>query len=131
MTVGGTRFSFSSSQKLTRRPEYLACYNRGQRYFTKHFILFALPRQNDGLGPRLGTAVSKKVGKAVRRNRIKRLIRECFRKNRQAVPGDIDLVVVPKKKIPAKRLSYQQVEDDIVPMLRKISGEHTAVSDLR
>lgn len=128
MTEGGARFSFPSSQKLTKRTEYLACYNRGQRYFTTYFILFILPRPYDGLGPRLGTAVSKKVGKAVRRNRIKRLIKECFRRNRETIPLDVDLVVVPKKRIPTKTLTYQQVKDDLVPRLCKISREHPATS---
>jgi ribonuclease P protein component len=68
------------------------------------------------------------MGKAVRRNRIKRLIKECFRRNREALSQDVDLVVVPKKRIPTKTLTYQQVEDDLVPRLCRISRELPAVS---
>ncbi len=50
--------------------------------------------------PRLGLSVSRKVGKAVVRNRWKRLIREAFRLTRAKLPQGVDLVVIPRAEAP-------------------------------
>jgi len=49
--------------------------------------------------PRLGLSVSRKIGKAVVRNRWKRLVREAFRLSREQLPAGIDLVVVPRQDV--------------------------------
>jgi ribonuclease P protein component len=76
---------------VRRRPEYLEIQNRGRRATSAHLLLFALP----GSG-RLGVTVSRKVGGAVQRNRVKRWIRECFRRTRAHFPASLDLVVVAR-----------------------------------
>lgn len=48
-------------------------------------------------GPRLGVTVTRKVGKAVKRNRIKRLVREAYRRERASLPVGIDMVWVAKR----------------------------------
>jgi len=53
--------------------------------------LFAIPNENEGC--RLGITVTRKSGRAVRRNRIKRVFREIFRRNQARMPENIDLVV--------------------------------------
>jgi ribonuclease P protein component len=55
-----------------------------------------LVARGDGAGPRLGVVVTKKVGNAVARNRIKRVCRECFRLWPDLVPSGIDLVVIAR-----------------------------------
>ena len=77
--------------RVRRRPEYLEIQNRGRRVGGAHLLLFALP----GKG-RLGITVSRKVGCAVERNRVKRWIRECFRRTREKFPASLDLVVVAR-----------------------------------
>ncbi len=63
---------------------------------------------------RLGIAVSKKVGKAVARNRMKRVVREVFRKNRASFPRACDIVVIPKKKAASHRhFSYRNLLGEI------------------
>lgn len=63
------------------------------RVRTKHFVLLVAPQEEDPIAPRLGLVVSKKSGNSVRRNRIKRLVRECFRTG-DWFPDGIDLVVI-------------------------------------
>jgi ribonuclease P protein component len=65
-------------------------------------------------GPRLGLVVTRRLGKAVRRNRVKRLLREFFRRQKKAMPPQ-DLIIMAKKG--ANILSYQQVEAELGRLL--------------
>lgn len=67
----------------------------GRKLHTRSLLI--LVKQNRLGRTRLGIAVSKKYGNSVQRNRIKRLIRELFRRNHQLFPKCSDLVVVPKR----------------------------------
>ena len=97
--------AFRPNEKIRKRPEYLSIYQHGTRIQARHFTIVA---QKNELGyGRLGITVSKKVGDAVRRNRIKRLIREFFRLNKTRLVASRDIVVIGKKGMP--RLSYQEV----------------------
>jgi len=69
----------------------------GQRVSTPHFVLLVAAKQPDPVGPaRLGIVVTRKVGNAVQRNRIKRVCRECFRMFVGLVPEGIELVVIAR-----------------------------------
>src|SRR5438552_330969 len=96
MQVQGRRSeSFRPSERLRKRSEFLRVQRQGRKLGTPNFLLFLL----DGPGERarLGVTVSKKVGGAVQRNRIKRLVREVFRRNSSLFPAGKDLVVVAKR----------------------------------
>ncbi len=64
-------------------------------------------------------AVTKKVGNAVMRNRLKRLLREFSRRNQQSLPKNADIVITPKKHIKIAELNYQKVEDELLGLLKK------------
>ena len=102
---------------MTRRAEYAACYSKGMRLQTKHFVVFALPVAS-GKG-RLGLAVTKKSGTAVQRNRIKRVLRSFFRLHQQKLPA-MDIVVTPKKFLKADDLNMFLAESDLLPLLAKL-----------
>src|SRR5437764_13610453 len=96
MEVEGRRSeSFRPSERLRKRSEFLRVQRQGRKLGTPHFLLFLLP--GPGERPRLGITVSKKVGGAVERNRIKRLVREVFRRNQSVFPAGKDLVVVARR----------------------------------
>ena len=69
--------------------------NNGKRHFSDFFIV--ITRNNHLSRSRLGITVSKRVGKAVTRNRIKRIIREYFRLNRQFLPGRLDINIIARQ----------------------------------
>jgi len=119
------RLTFPPERRLRKRPQYLACYQRGRRYFLKRFIVYVLPRGKDGAGCRLGTAVSKKTGNAVERNRVKRLLREFFRLHHQSWCLDCDIVVVAKRSIVPGELTLQLVTDELTPLIKRLEREDT------
>jgi ribonuclease P protein component len=69
---------------------------------------------------RLGLAVSRKLGGAVRRNRIKRLVREFFRLHGPEMTLPLDVVVVPKRHVDARSLDLDVVAADLGPLLARI-----------
>jgi ribonuclease P protein component len=92
---GVPRFSFGKERRIRRRSDFLRVQAIGQRTSTPHFVLLVAPREPAACS-RVGFVVTKKVGNAVQRNRIKRVCRECFRMWPDLVPDGIDLVVIAR-----------------------------------
>ena len=89
----------SKEQRIRRRSEYQRIQSQGRRLLTPHFVFILAPRPSGALpeaGPRLGIAVSRKIGNAVVRNRVKRLIREAFRATHVQFGDRIDVVVIAR-----------------------------------
>ncbi|MBU0734211.1 MAG: ribonuclease P protein component [Pseudomonadota bacterium] len=88
-------FSFPKKRRLLNRTDFVNLNRSGKRHHTRHFVVIT---KRNGLGiTRLGVTVSKKSGNAVKRNRVKRLIREFFRLNYSKIPQGYDIVVAAKK----------------------------------
>lgn len=112
----GSPQGYPREARIRRRAEFAACYERGQRLHTTHFLLFLLP---GGEGrARTGMAVSRKVGNAVTRNRVKRLLREFFRLHARLVPKG-DMVVVAKRQAGEAGLDFARVCGELVPLLER------------
>jgi len=116
---------FSRERRLTDRPDFLHCYDAGRRFFSSCFVLFAAQREDRLLPWRLGLAVSKKTGCAVWRNRVRRLIRECFRLAAAQVPDGYDYVVTQKRGIDPRVLDFSRVSADVLPLLGKLRRSRT------
>ena len=90
---------FSSNNKLNTQAQFKQVFNAGKKYTTQDFLI--LVTSNLRTKPRLGLAVSKKhICLATRRNRVKRIIRETFRRHINSLPG-LDIVVLVNKRINA------------------------------
>ncbi len=85
-------FTFRKQERILKRSEFIDLYLHGQRYSTENFVVII--RKNGGNISRLGISVSKKVGNSVKRNRVKRMIREFFRHNKQDIPKGYDILIV-------------------------------------
>jgi ribonuclease P protein component len=72
--------------------------------------------------PRLGLVVTRRLGKAVQRHRVKRLLREFFRRHKTGLPA-VDLVIMAKKG--AAALGYHQVEEELGRLLLSRAGKRT------
>ncbi|NIO11678.1 MAG: ribonuclease P protein component [Deltaproteobacteria bacterium] len=103
------REKFPKKAHLTRRSEFLSLSRGGKKVYTPHFILIS--RANQREVHRLGITVSAKIGGAVVRNRIKRVLREYFRKNQNSVASHRDLLIIARKG--AADLTHDQVVKEI------------------
>ena len=112
-------------KKLKKRWEFQRAYQKGSKYWNRYFVIYVLHTHFDNL--RLGITVSKKVGKSVQRNRVKRLIRESFRQLRPRIKAEYDIVVVGRAE--ACRLTCQQAQDGLFHLFRKASVLKNPASD--
>ena len=86
-----TAFSFGKQERLRKRRESLEVYEKGKKVRTKYFFLFRL---RNGLDRnRLGLTVSRKIGKTILRNKLKRQLREIYRRHCKGVVPTYDLIV--------------------------------------
>ena len=108
--------TFPKSARVRTRSEFLALGRSGRRMPTRHFLLLHAPSAS---GPtRLGITVTRKVGGAVVRNRIKRAVREPFRRCRQTLPDRLAIVVIAR--VGAADLAGREIAAELDPALREV-----------
>jgi ribonuclease P protein component len=110
--------NFGKDRKLRRRAGFLACYEHGRRYHSRHFLVFVRRREDNG-GWRLGLTVTRKTGSAVKRNRVKRVLREYFRLHQHEIAGNIDMVVVAKKALDPDDVDLDMAARELSPVLAR------------
>jgi len=111
--------TFRPRHRLTHARQFAAVYARKCRAARGPLVVFAA--RNELAHPRLGLAVGKRVGSAVKRNRFKRLIRESFRLLQDQLPrvGEcgVDLVVSVHPHEELEQKDYQRLLNDLAAML--------------
>ncbi len=110
------RFSFKKEDRILKRSQFNELTRSGRKVQNDCFIAYFKPGQLDR--PRLGITVTRKVGKAAIRNRVKRLVREYFRLNRQHLNQNWDINIVAKKK--AADLSSEKVFSALQDLFEQI-----------
>lgn len=100
---------YPKSVRLRKRREFLTLQRHGRRRHTPNFVILQAPSASSE--SRLGVTVSSRVGNAVVRNRVKRLVREIFRARRLALPGSLDIVVIAKPD--AAQITHAQAATEL------------------
>lgn len=101
---------------MRKSKEFKAVFSNGRKVISGSLVFHVLA--TDLEHSRLGLAVSRKVGKAVKRNKVKRRIREAFRLKHQALPTPCDLVVYPRKDVREPKFAdYLQAFDLLIARL--------------
>jgi ribonuclease P protein component len=96
----------SRKERLSLNRDFERVFKEGKKIWFGRFLLL-IYRPNELGFRRLGLVVSKKIGTAVERNRVKRLLRELFRKNKELFPEGADLILIPHPNL--KKLSYGEL----------------------
>jgi ribonuclease P protein component len=117
MTQSGprnTRRRFPKSQHLLRHADFERVYRQGRRHFARHMTVFYLRREGEpaASGLRIGFTVSKALGKAVDRNRMKRVLREAVRLGGIDRGIDADVVMNPKRSLLTAEFAQVRSEVD-------------------
>jgi len=108
---------FRPRQRLRTPAEFDRVFRRGVRLDGALFVLVAAP--NEGECDRLGLAVSRRVGGAVARNRVRRLLRESFRKLERGARPSADLVVLGKPELASS--SLEEVGRELDARVRRLA----------
>ncbi|MDG2308107.1 MAG: ribonuclease P protein component [Candidatus Binatia bacterium] len=120
-TTSSRAQTLPKAARVRKRTDYLSIQNGGKRLSTRHFLVVYRPGRNTDA--RLGITVTKKIGCAVIRNRVKRAVRETFRQARRDLPA-VDLVVIVRKGAGALRMP--EVAAELAPALNRLPGEATS-----
>ena len=111
-------------RRLSRSAEFERVYRQGRSKGNRFLVLYAFPRSDggEGEGPRLGLSVGRRVGGAVDRTRVKRVLREAFWEEARRLPADFDYVVVARpdalglaerEGMPGMRAALAELAEDL------------------
>jgi len=103
--------------RLSRSAEFERVYRQGRSTGNRYLVLYSFPNTATQR-PRLGLSVSRKVGGAVQRNRIKRLLREAFTRVEEDLMSGHDVVVVARP--PIAELAEREGLDGVVSTLEEL-----------
>ena len=98
MSGSGKRKRFPREVRLLRHADFERAYKQGRRHFASHLTAF-YRRREAGEGFRIGFTVSKLLGGAVQRNRMRRRLREAVRLHWPEFQAPVDIVINPKKSL--------------------------------
>jgi len=112
-------FSKRGIMALKKKHEFMRVYKRGKFFVSSRMVMHIL-KNREGIN-RLGVSVSKKHGKAVKRNRLRRIIKEVFRYYEKTEPGfsniGCDIVIVVNK--PFEEASFAEIRKEMKYLFKK------------
>jgi ribonuclease P protein component len=116
--LSGAYIFVEKTYRLAKREDFNKVYRYGKSMANHQFVLYYLP-QSKLEQFRLGISVSKKVGNAVVRNRLRRMIKEIVRLKKENMTPHYDYVLIARK--PAAEMEYADMEKSILHVIRKAS----------
>ncbi|HWK18155.1 MAG TPA: ribonuclease P protein component [Solirubrobacteraceae bacterium] len=110
--------------RLSRSADFDRVFRQGRSHASKELVLYVFPRGEQAGPPRLGLSVSRKVGGAVERNRVKRLLREAFALECARLPEGTDAVVVARHEARslAEREGLAGIRRTLAELIDRVAG---------
>jgi ribonuclease P protein component len=117
------RNTFKKYERLKLRKDILEIFNRGKGIQNDWFVVLFLKNGLDY--SRFAFSVKKKFGKAVKRNKVKRWMRESIRNNKNLIPRGYDYLIIVRKKLSAifDSLAYQRFSEAFLSMFERVNDE--------
>ena len=109
------RFRVMALQRLKKNPDFKRVYRYGRTVVSRNIVLYYCPNNRDY--NRIGFSISKKVGKSVVRNKIKRIYREAFITIEKHLSKGYDFILIARK--PAVDVSYREACEELHNLCRK------------
>lgn len=106
----------NSNYRIKKNSEFQSVFKKGRSTANRQFVVYVMKR-NDQPHFRLGLSVSKRIGNAVTRNRVKRLIRESFHQLSDKITDPYDFVVIARK--PASEMNLEEVKSSLIHVLKR------------
>lgn len=125
MVIQRKRYTFRKTDRLLRRYEFNGLKTSGRKIHTYHFLAVYAPGER--ASTRIGITVSRRVGNAVVRNRIKRGVREYFRKNKCRIIGTWDIHVIAKNQ--AAEAENKEIEKAMDKLFGQLPFYKTAMNE--
>lgn len=104
-----------ADERIKKNSQFKYIYNRGKSFADPNLVLYIVRNNKNTL--RLGITVSKKIGNAVIRNRVKRLIRESFRLSRHRFKYGYDIIFVARGL--SRQGIYKNIEKSVINLMKK------------
>lgn len=102
-------------ERIRKSSHFRFIYNRGKSLVDENVVIYVT--KNGKTFNRIGISVSKKVGKSVVRNRVRRVIRESYRVNKNMFKKGYDIVIVARVR--AAKANYKEISSSIIKLLGK------------
>jgi len=103
-------------ERLTKPGDFSLCYKKGKMHKGKYVVVYS--RANGLTFPRIGFSVSKKLGKAVRRNKVKRRLRAIMQQEQERIKTGVDLVIAAR--MPASGAEYAPLQAGLQEGLKRL-----------
>ncbi len=106
------------TKMMKKNYEFKNALSKGKYYGGKYIEAFIKTNNKQQINT-LGIAISVKIAKAVKRNHIKRLIRESYRKQEETIKTGNQIVILWKKKVDIKNATYKNINHDLQTIFDK------------